>query len=180
MSKFVEIRDWELQALCKCGTLASKKIVFVKSNTSHIFHGPEVVFRDKHLVVLSEGICDSKEIFIKYHAALSDGKHFFVVDGVNESLASVNSHWRHIRSVSFEIGEGTSNYCKKVGGEPIWFPENEAFWFLYFERLVWKEFAHRDRGLSQTLFPLSICVFVLVWNHAPVVFHAGTKLPGCF
>ena len=79
----MQVSNRELETFCEGWCFTSKKIVLVECDTANVFHRSEVVLRNKNLVILSEWVSDSKKFFVKSHTALSNSKHFVVINRLN-------------------------------------------------------------------------------------------------
>ena len=125
--QFVQICNRELEALSEGWCFASEKIVLVECDTTNVLHRSKVVLRNKNLVVLSEWVGDSKKVFVESHAALSNSKHFVMVDRLNQSFTGVDFHGWHARCISFVEVERACNNCKKICRKAVRFSEYEGF-----------------------------------------------------
>ena len=73
------------------------------------------MFWNKYLVIFSEGVCNSKELFVECHTGLSNVEHLLMINGLHQSFSGVYSHRRHTGRVSLKKVKWACNDSKEIG-----------------------------------------------------------------
>ena len=107
----------------------AKDIVFGKGDAAHVFHGPEIEFRDKNLVVLVVRIGVVEIGFQGGHGFPGDGKDVFRIHVFFERLPAVDSERYPVVAI-FPPGIRAYNQGKEVGGKDSRVFEGNRYFFI--------------------------------------------------